>query len=99
VDPEQVAGTDGAPVGVLRLVPYRLSVRRRGVRISELNDQQATAFGHAFLRWLTDEDPAAVARLFPNLDVHTVDDAEAGSLGRAVLEDVLAERFVEEGQR
>ena len=69
------------------------------MRISELSDQQATAFGHAFLRWLTDEDPAEVAHLFPNLDVHTVDDAGAASVGRAVLEDVVAERFVEEGRR
>lgn len=68
------------------------------MRISELSDQQATAFGHAFLRWLTDEDPGEVARLFPNLDAHTVDDAAAGSLGRAVLEDVVAERFVEDAQ-
>jgi hypothetical protein len=68
------------------------------VKISELNDEQATAFGHALLRWLTDEDPAKAARLFPNLDPHAVDDAEAASVGRAVLEDILAERFIVDGQ-
>ena len=66
------------------------------MKISELRDQQATAFGHAFLRWLTDDDPAEVARLFPNLDPHGVDDAAAADLGRAVLEDILAERFVKD---
>jgi hypothetical protein len=68
------------------------------VRINELTDQQATAFGHAFLRWLTDEDPAQAARLFPNLDPHSVDDAGAADLGRSVLEDILAERFIRDGQ-
>lgn len=67
-------------------------------RINELTDQQATSFGHAFLRWLTDEDPAQAARLFPSLDPHAVDDAGAADLGRAVLEDILAERFIQDGQ-
>ncbi len=65
-------------------------------KIDELNDEQATAFGHAFLRWLTDEDPAQVARHFPNLDPHAVKDADAAELGRAVLEDILGERFIQD---
>jgi hypothetical protein len=35
-----------------------------------------------------------VARFFPDLDPHTVDDYAAADLGRAVLEDVVAERFI-----
>ena len=68
------------------------------MRMTELTDEQARAFGHAFLRWLTDDDPAQVARLFPNLDPHCVDDDQAASLGRAVLEDVLGERFIDDAQ-
>jgi hypothetical protein len=66
-------------------------------RIGELTDKQATAFGHALLRWLTDEDPAAVAHFFPDLDPHQVVDSEAAEVGRAVLEDLIAERFVQQG--
>jgi hypothetical protein len=62
--------------------------------IDELTDQQAAAFGHAFLRWVVDQDPAAVAHFYPDLDPHRVDDAEASGLGRSVLEDLLAERFL-----
>jgi hypothetical protein len=65
-------------------------------KISELTDEQAAAFGHAFLRWLTDADPAHVAQYFPDLDAHAVDDAEAGDLGRSILEDLLAERWLEQ---
>jgi len=67
-------------------------------KIGDLTDEHAAAFGHAFLRWLTDEDPARVAQFFPGLDPHTTDDFAAADLGRAVLEDVVAERFLEEGQ-
>jgi hypothetical protein len=63
-------------------------------KIGELTDAQATAFGHALLRWLTDEDPAEVAHLFPELDPHQVDDSSAAEIGRSVLEDLIAERFV-----
>jgi hypothetical protein len=63
-------------------------------RISDLTDEQAAAFGHAFLRWLTDEDPARTAQYFADLDPHAVDDVAAADLGRAVLEDVVAERFL-----
>jgi hypothetical protein len=63
-------------------------------KISELTDEQAAAFGHAFVRWLTDEDPARAAQFFPDLDPHTVSDVTAADLGRAVLEDVVAERFL-----
>jgi hypothetical protein len=66
-------------------------------RLGELTDKQATAFGHALLRWLTDEDPAEVAHLFPDLDPHKVLDSEAAEIGRAVLEDLIAERFVQQG--
>lgn len=63
-------------------------------RINELTDQQAAAFGHAFLRWMTDEDPAEVAHFFPELDPHRVDDSEAANIGRSILEDLIAERFL-----
>jgi hypothetical protein len=71
--------------------------REVSMRINELTDEQATAFGHALLRWLTDEDPAQAARLFPTLDPHSVADAGAADLGRSVLEDILAERFIRDG--
>jgi hypothetical protein len=64
--------------------------------ISDLTDEQAAAFGHAFVRWLTDEDPAGVAKYFASLDPHTVTDVTAADLGRAVLEDVVAERFLQQ---
>ncbi|MGA8015702.1 MAG: hypothetical protein WCB85_07275 [Candidatus Dormiibacterota bacterium] len=67
-------------------------------KIDSLSDQKAAEFGHAFIRWLTDEDPAGVARLFPDLDPHRVDDQAAADLGRAALEDLLAERFVNVAQ-
>ena len=31
-------------------------------RIDELTDEKAAEFGRTFIRWLTDEDPAGVAR-------------------------------------
>jgi hypothetical protein len=62
--------------------------------IADLTDEHAAAFGHALVRWLIDEDPAGVARFFPDLDAHSVDDYAAADLGRAVLEDVVAERFI-----
>jgi hypothetical protein len=65
--------------------------------IAELTDELAAAFGHALVRWLTDEDPAGVARFFPDLDPHQVGDGAAADVGRAVLEDVVAERFLNEG--
>ena len=65
-------------------------------KIVDLTDLQATEFGHSLVRWLTDEDPAAVARFFPDLDPHAVNDSQAADLGRAVLEDLLAERFLSE---
>lgn len=63
-------------------------------RIDELTDEKAAEFGRAFIRWLTDEDPAGVARYFPELDPHAVTDSAAADLGRAVLEDTVAERFL-----
>ena len=62
--------------------------------IEELTDEKAAEFGHAFLRWLTDEDPAGVARYFPTLNPQEIKDDEASAIGRDVLEDLLAERFV-----
>ncbi|HUZ70360.1 MAG TPA: hypothetical protein VMU65_11675 [Candidatus Saccharimonadales bacterium] len=62
--------------------------------IDDLTDEQAAAFGHAFVRWLTDEDPAGVATFFPTLNPHTVTDVTAADLGRGVLEDVVAEQFL-----
>jgi hypothetical protein len=63
-------------------------------KIDELSDEKAAEFGHAFVRWLTDEDPAGVAHFFPDLDPHAVNDSEASDVGRAVLEDLVAERFL-----
>lgn len=65
--------------------------------ITDLSADQAAAFGHAFLRWVTDDDPAGVARFFPDLAPQGVTDAEAGEVGRAILEDLLAERFAGSG--
>jgi hypothetical protein len=64
-------------------------------RIEELTDLQAAEFGHAFIRWLINEDPAEVAHFFSDLDPHAIKDQEATELGRAVLEDLIAERFVQ----
>ncbi len=47
-------------------------------KIDALSTEKAAEFGHAFIRWLTDEDPAGVARLFPDLDPHGVDDFGGG---------------------
>jgi hypothetical protein len=63
-------------------------------KIDDLTDEKAAEFGHAFVRWLTDEDPAAVAHYFADLDPHAIKDAEAAELGRAVLEDLLADRYI-----
>jgi hypothetical protein len=63
-------------------------------RIDDLNDEQAAEFGHAFIRWLVDEDPARVARFFPDLDPHAIPDTEASEIGRYVLEDLVAERYL-----
>ena len=63
-------------------------------RIRDLTDEQAAAFGHAFLRWITDDDPAGIAHFFPDLDPHRLDDAEAADVGRSVLEDLVAERYL-----
>lgn len=64
-------------------------------KIEELTDLQAAEFGHAFIRWLINEDPAEVAHFFPDLDPHAITDHDAAELGRAVLEDLIAERFVQ----
>ena len=64
-------------------------------KIDELTDLQAAEFGHAFIRWLINEDPAEVAHFFPDLDPHAVKDQDAAEIGRAVLEDLIAERFVQ----
>jgi len=64
--------------------------------IDDLTDEQAAAFGHAFVRWLTDEDPAGVAAFFPQLDPHAMTDVTAAELGRGVLEDVVADQFLKQ---
>jgi hypothetical protein len=63
-------------------------------KIEELTDEKAAEFGRTFIRWLVDEDPAGVARFFPTLDPHAVTDADASDIGRAVLEDLVAERLL-----
>jgi hypothetical protein len=62
-------------------------------KIDELTDEKAAEFGRTLIRWLTDEDPAGVAHFFPTLDPHAVTDSEASDIGRAVLEDIVAERL------
>jgi hypothetical protein len=62
-------------------------------KIDDLTDLQAAEFGHAFVRWLIDEDPAGVAHFFPNVDAHEINDRDATEIGRAVLEDFVAERL------
>ncbi|MFI5284907.1 MAG: hypothetical protein ACHQ4F_01165 [Candidatus Dormibacteria bacterium] len=64
-------------------------------KIEELTDLQAAEFGHAFIRWLINEDPAEVAHFFPDLDPHAIKDQDAAEIGRSVLEDLIAERFVQ----
>ncbi len=63
-------------------------------KIEDLTDEKAAEFGRTLVRWLTDEDPAGVARFFPDLDPHAVTDADASDIGRAVLEDIVAERLL-----
>jgi|HubBroStandDraft_4_1064222.scaffolds.fasta_scaffold724051_2 hypothetical protein len=63
-------------------------------KIDELTDEKAAEFGHAFVRWLTDEDPAETAHFFPDLNPQEIKDHEASEIGRAVLEDLLAERYI-----
>jgi hypothetical protein len=55
----------------------------------ELDDTTAAEVGHALIRWLTDDDPAGVARFVPNLG--PVDDARAARIGQAVVD--LLERI------
>lgn len=54
--------------------------------MSDIDDTTAAQLGHALVRWLTDEDPATVARFVPDLDPSTIDDAKAARIGRTVLE-------------
>jgi hypothetical protein len=63
-------------------------------KIDELTDEKAAEFGHAFVRWLTDEDPAETAHFFADLNPQEIKDPEASEIGRAVLEDLLAERYI-----
>jgi hypothetical protein len=63
-------------------------------KIDELTDEKAAEFGHAFVRWLTDEDPAETAHFFSDLNPQEIKDHEASEIGRAVLEDLLAERYI-----
>ncbi len=55
----------------------------------ELDDTTAAEVGHALIRWLTDEDPAGVARFLPSLA--PVDDARAARIGQAMVD--LLERL------
>lgn len=50
----------------------------------EIDDTTAAEVGHALIRWLTNEDPAGVGRLLP--DLGPVDDARAARVGHAVVE-------------
>lgn len=57
----------------------------------EIDDTTAAELGHAFVRWLINEDPAGVARFAPDLDATTVDDAKAARIAHALME--LLQRF------
>jgi hypothetical protein len=57
----------------------------------ELDDTSAALIGHALVRWLIDEDPAALARFVPDLDAGAVDDAKAARIARTLVE--LLQRF------
>ncbi len=64
-------------------------------KIADLTDEKAAEFGHTLIRWLTYDDPAGVALFFAYLDPHAVQDLDSSEIGRAVLEDLVAERFQE----
>ena len=51
----------------------------------EIDEVTAAEFGHAFVRWVIDEDPGEVARLLPALDAGTIDDARAARVGRSIV--------------
>lgn len=53
---------------------------------SELDDTTAAEVGHAFVRWITDEDPAGVARFAPETDPTAVDDARASRIGHTLVD-------------
>jgi hypothetical protein len=52
----------------------------------EIDDTTAALLGHALVRWVTDEDPAGVARYVPDLEPSEIDDAKAARLGHTVME-------------
>jgi hypothetical protein len=51
-----------------------------------IDDTTAALLGHALVRWITDEDPAGVARFVPDLEPQEIDDAKAARIGRTVME-------------
>ncbi|HEV3124345.1 MAG TPA: hypothetical protein VG266_07200 [Candidatus Dormibacteraeota bacterium] len=51
-----------------------------------LDDTTAAQVGHAFVRWVVNDDPAGVAGFVPDLDVTEVDDAKAARLGHALVD-------------
>ncbi len=53
---------------------------------AELDDTTAAEIGHALIRWLTDEDPAGVARFAPDLGAAPVTDARAARVGQALVD-------------
>jgi len=52
----------------------------------EIDDTTAALVGHALVRWLTDEDPAGVARFIPELEPQEIDDAKAARIGHTIVE-------------
>jgi hypothetical protein len=52
----------------------------------QIDDTTAALLGHALVRWITNEDPAGVARFVPELEPSEIDDAKAARLGRTVME-------------
>jgi len=57
----------------------------------ELDDTTAAEIGHAFVRWLINEDPGGLARFVPDLDPADVDDSKAARLAHTIVD--LLRRF------
>ena len=53
---------------------------------SELDDTTAAEVGHAFVRWITDEDPGGVGRFAPQTDPSSIDDARAARVGHSLVD-------------
>ena len=52
----------------------------------DLDDTTAAEIGHALVRWLVDEDPAAVGRFISDLDPTTIDDPKAARIAQTLVD-------------